>query len=261
MDKLQQRPQSEERARHEVEHGRLLAAHDPDVLWGWGTPAGRVRAERRARQLVEHGQMQPGIRALEIGCGSGLFTEKVARSGADILAVDISPELLALARKRDLEPGRVRFLLARFEDRLEVEGPFDVIYGSSVLHHLELRPALLRIYDFLRPGGLMVFAEPNMLNPQVFLERHVRFIGERLYNSPDETAFVRWRLKRTLEEIGFGDVQIRPFDWLHPWTPQPLIGSVYRLSLFLEKVPLVREFSGSLLIRARRGQEQQNQTF
>jgi hypothetical protein len=72
------------------------------------------------------------------------------------------------------------------------------------------------------------------------------------HTSPDETAIVRWRTERDLKRIGFVDVAIRNVDWLHPHTPRLLIRPVSMLGAALERLPLIREFSGSVLIRARR---------
>ena len=238
------------RAEHEVAHGRYLAGLDAETAWGWGTPAGRRRAERRARLIADAARLRPGMRALEIGCGTGLFTSYFAASGAEILAVDISPDLLALARQRPMPSTRVRFQLAKFEDLQEE--PFDAVVGSSVLHHLELDTALPQLVRLLRPGGWCSFAEPNMLNPQVFLERHVPYLRKRLHVSPDETAFVRWGFARRLLRHGLDDVRITPFDWLHPFTPPPLIGSVLAVSRVLERLPGVCEFAGSLAISGRK---------
>ncbi len=193
--------------------------------------------------------MGPGLQVLEIGCGTGMFTEIFAQTGAHILAVDISPDLVALARERGLPTDRVRFLVKRFE-QCALDGPFDAVIGSSVLHHLEIPEALHRIFGLLKPGGRLSFAEPNMLNPQVFLERKLRFLFPR--TSPDETAFVRTSLRRRLQESGFEQITIRPFDWLHPSTPRFLIPLVRALGTSLEKGWIVREFAGSLCIRARR---------
>jgi SAM-dependent methyltransferase len=184
---------------------------------------------------------------IEIGCGTGLFTEVFAQSGSDIIAVDLSPDLLALARKRDLP--NVRFLEKNFED-CEVEGPFDAVIGSSVLHHLDLERAWSKIYTLLKPGGRMSFAEPNMLNPQIFCERHFRTFFPQV--SPNETAFVSFRLKKELEKAGFVSISITPFDWLHPYVPEPLIGTVELLSRACEAVWPIREFAGSLNISAMR---------
>jgi len=88
------------------------------------------------------------------------------------------------------------------------------------------------------------------LNPQVFLER--KFRKWFPYTSPDEIAFVRWHLKKDLEEAGMIKVEITPFDWLHPSTPEKLISQVNSLGQIFEKIPILNEFSGSLLIRAER---------
>lgn len=241
-----------ERPDREIAHGRMLSRGDPELAWGWKTPAGRRRAERRAALIAKEAGLGPGVRTLEVGCGTGLFTEYFARTGAIIVAVDISSDLLERARARGLPPGRVRFLEKRFEE-CDVEGPFDAVIGSSVLHHLDLQDALRKIRALLTPGGTISFAEPNMLNPQIFVERKLTFLRPWLsYVSPDETAFVRRRLGRTLRKAGFVDVAITPFDWLHPGTPARLVGTVDRVGRVLERVPILREFSGSLFIRGRR---------
>jgi hypothetical protein len=59
-------------------------------------------------------------------------------------------------------------------------------------------------------------------------------------------------LARDLAAIGFINIEIRNVDWLHPRTPKLLIRSVYIAGLFLERMPLIKEFTGSVLITARR---------
>jgi SAM-dependent methyltransferase len=235
------------RAEREIHHGELLANQDTELVWGWGSRAGRVRATRRAELIREGAKLGQNVYTLEIGCGTGMFTEMFSETGARILAVDISPDLLKKADARNLPKDTVRFMEKRFEN-CDVDGPFDAVVGSSILHHLELEAALRRIYELLKPGGVLSFAEPNMLNPQVFAERKFRKLFP--YISPDETAFVRWSLKSALQKAGFSDIEITPFDWLHPSVPQSLIGSVSVMGRALEAIPLLREFSGSLYIRA-----------
>jgi 2-polyprenyl-3-methyl-5-hydroxy-6-metoxy-1,4-benzoquinol methylase len=174
-----------------------------------------------------------------------MFTTAFAESGAEIVAVDLSPDLLTLAAKRNLP--RVRFIQKNFED-CELEGPFDAVIGSSVLHHLDIDRALPSMFNLLKPGGRLSFAEPNMLNPQVFCERHFRRFFPQV--SPDETAFVRGRLRRRLQASGFVAISIRPFDWLHPSTPPSLISVVSMAGRLLEKAWPASEFAGSLSIRA-----------
>jgi 2-polyprenyl-3-methyl-5-hydroxy-6-metoxy-1,4-benzoquinol methylase len=242
----------EERSQHEILHGQKLAGSgNPEDIWNWNSPAGRVRAARRGGLIADAAGLKPGMRVVEVGCGTGLFTEMFARSGAHILAVDISPDLLVYARARNLPADQVEFREARFED-CDVDGPFDAVIGSSVLHHLDMKAALKTIFGLLKPGGKMAFAEPNMLNPQVWAERNIPAVREHNGVSPDETAIVRWQMARDLAAIGFTDIHLRNIDWLHPATPKPLIPLVSRTGLIMEKIPLIREFTGSLLISAQR---------
>jgi SAM-dependent methyltransferase len=237
------------RAQHEIEHGKKLSAAGAENTWGWGTPAGQVRAHRRAEAIVRAADLQPGMRVLEIGCGTGNFTEKFAASGAQILAIDISEDLLAEARRRDLP--NVTFLCTPFE-ALASDAQFDAVIGSSILHHLEIGPALQEIFRLLKPGGVMSFAEPNMANPQIMLQKNVPWIKERVGDSPDETAFFRGRLARVMRQIGFVGIRIVPSDWLHPALPAAWIPAMQKIEAVLEKIPLLREIAGSLYLSAHR---------
>lgn len=240
------------RAKHEIKHGKILSQSDPELIWNWNTPAGRLRAKRRAEMITTGGRLRPEMCALEIGCGTGMFTEMFAKSGAKLTAIDISQDLLKKAQARNLPPDRVLFLEKRIED-YDIDGPFDAVIGSSVLHHLDMETALKKIYSLLRPGGLMCFAEPNMLNPQVFIERKFRSLLPCLwYVSEDETALVRWKFRDLLIKTGFEKIEIMPFDWLHPETPISLIRLIKNLGKLLENTPILREFAGSLYIQCRR---------
>ena len=163
------------RGKHELEHGKLLASENTELIWGWDSPAGRLRAKRRTRLISDGANLGPGKLALEIGCGTGMFTEMFAKTGTEILAVDISPDLIGKAKERGLDTHQVKFVEQQFE-ALELENRFDAVIGSSILHHLEIELALPRIFSLLKPGGHFSFAEPNMLNPQVFLERTFSFL-------------------------------------------------------------------------------------
>lgn len=244
-----------DKARVERELGYLkrVAEGDPEAIWGWGNPAGRLRAKRRAQFIARGANLRSGIHVLEIGCGTGLFTEMFAQTGARLIAVDLSPEILEKARVRGLPEDQVKFIAARFEE-CEVEGPFDAVIGSSVLHHLVVDESLHKIFEMLKPGGVLSFAEPNMLNPQIFMERKFTLLRPWVFQfvSPNETAFIRIKLRRQLVDIGFDNVEITPFDWLHPRTPKSLISVVEAFGRLLESLPMVREFSGSLLIQGRR---------
>ncbi|NJO14809.1 MAG: hypothetical protein HC877_03400 [Thioploca sp.] len=81
-----------QRSQHEIEHGKKLAQDDTELLWGWGTPAGRLRAKRHAQLIATGACLGTGVQALEIECGMGMFAE----TGAHLVAVDLSPERIGL---------------------------------------------------------------------------------------------------------------------------------------------------------------------
>jgi len=240
-----------DRSKNEIAHGRFLASRNAEAIWGWDSPAGKIRSARRAALIIKHGRVGPGRYLLEIGCGTGTFTQQFAMTGARIVAVDISRDLLDIAKKRPLHEGRVEFIEGQFES-CDLSGGFDAVVGSSILHHLELIPALKRIYELLKPGGMAVFAEPNFLNPQVFLTKSFPCFRRMLGESQDEMAFWPWKIERIVRRIGFDRVEVIPFDWLHPAVPVSLISSVASFGAFLEKTPGIRYFSGSLCIIGQR---------
>jgi SAM-dependent methyltransferase len=237
----------QERIAKEIQHGRFLAEHGAGEIWNWESPAGKLRWARRVKMLSGH--LGIGMRVLELGCGTGYFTREMARSGADIVAIDISPELLEIARANCSAPN-VRYEIQNAYELSYPDAVFDSVVGSSVLHHLEVEEALRKIYRVLKPGGTIYFTEPNMLNPQIAIQKNVPWIKRKLGDSPDETAFFRWPLRRLLEQTGYREVRIDPFDFLHPKTPVPLVNRLNALGRFLENVPVLSEFAGSLYIRA-----------
>jgi 2-polyprenyl-3-methyl-5-hydroxy-6-metoxy-1,4-benzoquinol methylase len=237
----------QERIANEIQHGRFLARHAAGEIWNWEGPAGKLRWARRVKMLSNH--LRVGMRVLELGCGTGYFTRELARSEAHIVAVDVSPELLEMARA-DCSTTNVSYEIQNACAMSYRDAVFDSVVGSSVLHHLETKEALREIYRVLKVGGTIYFTEPNMLNPQIAIQKNVPWVKRKLCDSPDETAFFRWSLRRLLEGTGFRDVQIDPFDFLHPKTPFPLVNGLNSIGRFLENVPVVSEFAGSLYIRA-----------
>jgi len=232
---------------NEITHGRFLAQHGAGEIWNWESPAGRVRWTRRVNMLSSH--LKPGINVLELGCGTGSFTRELARSGANVVAIDVSSELLEIAKANSSAPN-VRYEIRNAYELSYPNATFDSVVGSSVLHHLEVEDALREIYRVLKPGGTIYFTEPNMLNPQIAIQKNIPWIKQKLGDSPDETAFFRWPLRRLLEQTGYRNIRIDPFDFLHPKTPVAVINRVSAIGRLLENVPLVSEFAGSLYIRA-----------
>ena len=236
-----------DRLKSEVEHGKYLLAHGAGKIWNWETPAGKLRWARRVKMLTGH--LQQGQKVLELGCGIGYFTRSLASSGAEITAIDISPDLLEVARQ-NCRAENVSFEVQNAYAMTYADKSFDSVVGSSVLHHLEIDAALNEVYRVLKPGGSIYFTEPNMMNPQIAVQKNVPAIKKRLGDSPNETAFFRWLLQRRLERAGFRHVQIQPFDFLHPRLSPAWIPGFQAFATLLEHVPLISEIAGSLYIRA-----------
>jgi ubiquinone/menaquinone biosynthesis C-methylase UbiE len=109
-----------------------------------------------------------GKKVLEVGCGIGTDTINFARAGAQVTAVELSEESMALARKRaevfNLQ-DRIRFVSGNAEDLSAVitPEPFDLVYSFGVIHHTT-RPekAVAEIRRFMSPASefrLMVYAK------------------------------------------------------------------------------------------------------
>lgn len=242
------------RAAREREHFDQLADDVGEVWWGNATPFGAERRARRVRLLTAILDRLGEPRCVEIGAGRGTFTESVleARPRLRLRAIDVSPRQVALAKARLQRFPNLEFQVGDAGALSCPDGSVDAVFGVSILHHVDLGPALAEMRRVLRPGGMIWFSEPNMLNPQVAVEKNVRIIGRWLQNSDDETAFVRHSLARTLRRAGFDEVTVRPFDFLHPGLPAFLLPPMRLATMLLEHTPLIREISGSLEIVARR---------
>ena len=80
------------------------------------------------------------------------------------------------------------------------------------------------------------------------MEKKISYLKKRAQNTPAEGAFIRWHLKYFLSRNGFKNVKVIPFDLLHPATPKKFTKQVIKLSNILEKIPVIKEISGSLIV-------------
>ena len=135
---------------------------------------------------------------LDFGCGDGALSVVLARLGARVTALDISPELIAVARRRaavNEVADRIRFV----ERDVTVEplpaDRFDFAICNLVLHHVDLRAVVPRIVAALKAGGTAVIVEPIAFSPWLQWVRDRVPItkraspGERPLNR-DEVSFV-----------------------------------------------------------------------
>ena len=102
-------------------------------------------------------------RVLEYGCGRGGYIFDLARRGVDVVGIDISEEGIGLARQRAVTEGledKVGFRVMNAEAPDFPDDHFDLVYGSGILHHLDLEAALPELTRVIKPEGRAVFFEP-----------------------------------------------------------------------------------------------------
>lgn len=108
---------------------------------------------RYGANLLDLLSPQPGERILDVGCGTGQLTHDIAQSGAHVVGLDNSPEMLADARKNFPE---LEFVLAD-ASRFDVPEPFDAVFSNAALHWVkDADGAAESIARALRPGGRFV---------------------------------------------------------------------------------------------------------
>ena len=224
------------------------------------SPIEKLRVARRSGLIIE-AVSGPNThhekKVLELGCGTGVYTIEFAKEKWELTATDLVPEMAEATRaklaeyKKGNKHKNIKVMEADALSLPFAKASFEAVVGNSILHHLvPVEMGLKEIYRVLKPGGKVAFTEPNMINPHIFLQKNIGFLKKLAGDSPGETAFVRWKLAGRLRDQGFVNVRVEPFDFLYPFLPISLIGLVRSMGLTLEKVPLLRELAGSVVISA-----------
>jgi SAM-dependent methyltransferase len=241
----------EAQARYQAERlqGNAIAAGHEDA-WGWTGDAGRIRAARRAQFLIEEARLGSGVTCLELGAGTGEFTSRLAPSGCHLVAVELSEVTAEICRQR-VGDG-VEVVVGNIETGDGISGlEFDAVVGVSVLHHVNLELCFEHTLSRLKEGGRFAFTEPNMSNPQIWLERHVGLVKKWRLVTPHETAFRSNELRQAFERAGLVVERCESFEFLHPATPRRLVPAMLSLEWRLERSRLVA-VAGSIRISGRR---------
>src|SRR5262249_44339299 len=113
-----------------------------------------------------------------VGCGDGVNSILLAKLGADVVGVDISPGSIAVAeRKAEVNGlrGKCQFLAGPIETVPLQPKSFDIIWGDAILHHViaDLPLVMGRLVQVAKPRALMVFGEPVNFNQTL---RRIRFM-------------------------------------------------------------------------------------
>ena len=93
---------------------------------------------------------------LEIGCGTGGFARRLAERSQHVLALDLSPEMIRIAREQSAQFPNIEFQLADVRDWPLADESFDCIASIATLHHVPIREILLKMKTALKPGGVLL---------------------------------------------------------------------------------------------------------
>ena len=192
---------------------RERVAYDQDGVWersnAWNQRvlhvfhcANTLHGEQLFERALAEGAR--GGRVLDVGCGAGHSTRAVLEQGASYaLGIDVAQSMIDAAIAEGVSDN-LDFRLQSAHEPLE--GVFDLIFGRSVLHHIDFREFLRRAYrENLSPGGRMLFMEPTSHPLTILFHRLVRSA-----HTPDEWPLGPRDLQFLRSE--FASVQVHPIN-------------------------------------------------
>jgi len=165
-----------------------------------------------------------GLRLLDVGCGTGRFSERARQRGAEVVALDLGPNLLrqTLARA-DVRPVVGDGLRLPFKD-----ASFDVVVSSEMIEHTTNPAAAVgEMARVLKPGGRLALTCPNKV--WLWLVRLATAVKLRPFDGYENFPSFR-ALERFADDSG---LRVRSHVGLHPWPFQ--IRWLWRLSRWVDR--------------------------
>lgn len=148
---------------------------------------------------------QAGEHILDLGCGDGVLTAKIAAAGASVLGVDASAAMLEAARRRGLQVQQADGQALAFDAR------FDAVFSNAVLHWMPDQPAVAAgVFRALKPGGRYVGECGGFMNIAA-LRTAIRAVLHRHGFRPEagggQTYLTAEAFTAIQQAAGFTDVQ------------------------------------------------------
>jgi ubiquinone/menaquinone biosynthesis C-methylase UbiE len=158
-----------------------------------------------------------GLKVLDAGCGPGNFGLIMAKEGASVTGVDISPEAIEVAQKRATMEG-VDFTpqVGDIEKLPFADDTFDICFSGWTLHHFpDLTVPIAELKRVLKLGGRLTFVEPNESSPAMKLSRFFedlpiirKWILKAGWDTPNRTVHRHYHYLDALKRVGFTDIKI-----------------------------------------------------
>lgn len=149
--------------------------------------------------------LRPDMKIMEFGCGTGGTAIAHAPNVQHVLATDISPRMIEIARDKAATGGveNVTFEVATIEALEATDGSFDAVLGLSILHLLEDKEAAIaKVHKLLKSGGVFV-SSTVCLGDTMRWFRFIGPIGKALGLMPLVQVFTRKELEDSLVAAGF----------------------------------------------------------
>lgn len=205
-----------------------------------------------------------GKRILDLGCGAGDLSIALLARGSKVVAVDLSPGMIEVARDRIRisrgDAADVELVATAVETLPFDDDSIDVAVGRFVLHHLDLTLAGDQIARVLAPGGVAIFVENSGRNKLLIWARDNlagRF-GIPRYGTVDERPLVEEGLEQLRSAFSLVELSYPCFDFFVIFDRQVLHyrwKSASRFCWWLDRVvwrllPPLRKYSFRVVVRA-----------
>jgi SAM-dependent methyltransferase len=208
---------------------------------------------RHVDEALRFAGYTPDQRVLEVGCGMGRYTLILARRGVRVEGLDLSPVLLQRLQAYNQASGGREIPLHCADVGSPppgLAGSFDLVLGFFALHHLHGLPACFAaMARLVRPGGRVVFVEPNAFNVLYYIQ--IGITPGMTWAGDGGIAQMRTGVVfPAMGQAGLRDLAVHRFGFFPPFLANRPWGA--RLEGWLERAPWWRPFLPFQVFRGER---------